>query len=253
MDTLSVSRGIGAARAARSPSRPAATDASSVHDLPHVLSCVLGYAQLLLSMTDDEKMLEYLGVIDASSRRCHELTGRMLMPTHSANMPDARDSDVRLVAKEVCELVRGEAILGGVTLVMRIDDALPSAAMPEEDLRRVLLDLLRNAISATPRGGRVEVNARECRLGARTRGVKIEVADTGRGIPEYSRSMIFSPFFSTAGPGDGTGLGLAIARSLVERANGSIDVKTAEAGGATFGVRLPAAARTARVCRGSNA
>lgn len=222
------------------PSRRPGEDASSAHELRNILSCVSGYAQLLLSMTDDRTMLEYLGIMEAGSRRCCDLIDRRLSPTSLTEAEDASESNVDLVAKNVCDFVRGEAILRGVEVVGEVDRGLPPATISREDLERVLLDLVRNAVLATRRGGRVDVRARECHLGGGKPGIEIKVTDTGRGIPEYARGMIFEPFFSTRGPGEGLGLGLAIASSLVERAKGSIDVETEEGAGATFTVRLPA-------------
>ena len=185
-----------------------AGDVSFTHELRNISSCIRAYAQLLLSMNDDGRMLEYLGIMEAGSRRCCNLIDRALKPTSPASVAGASGSDAGLVVERVCELVRGEAILRGVKLVREVDDRLPPASIPREDLEGVLLDLVLNAIQATGRGGSVEVRARECRLGAGTTGIEITVADTGRGIPEYARGMIFEPFFSTRAPGDGSGLGL---------------------------------------------
>jgi signal transduction histidine kinase len=192
-------------------------------------------------MTDDGRMLEYLGTMEAGSRRCCDLIERMLRPTNPAEAGDVSESDAGLVAERVCELVRGEAILRGVELVRGVDGGLTPAAIPREDLERVLLDLVRNAVQATRQGGRVDVRARVHRARGGTPAIEIKVIDTGRGIPECALEMIFEPFFSTHGPGEGLGLGLAIASSLVERSNGSIDVESKEGVGTSVSVRLPAA------------
>ncbi len=238
---LSGSRSPGRTRTAQVPPCLPPGAASFAHDLRNILSSVRGYAQLLLSTADDGKMLEYCEIIEAESSRCRDLIDRMFRPTGPREADHASEPDPGCVAEGVCELARGEAILRGVELVWEANGMLPPAAIPRADLERVLLNLVRNAVQATRQGGRVVVRARRCRLGGGTPGIEINVADTGRGIPECALEMIFEPFFSTHGPGEGLGLGLAIASSLVKRSNGSIDVKSKEGAGTTFSVRLPAA------------
>ncbi|HEV8397110.1 MAG TPA: ATP-binding protein, partial [Vicinamibacterales bacterium] len=81
--------------------------------------------------------------------------------------------------------------------------------------------------------------------------VRVEIADTGRGIPPEILSRIFEPFFTTKPAGEGTGLGLSLCRSIVEEHGGTITVESVPGRGTTFGVELPVvtppstAARTA--------
>lgn len=227
--------------------RPLPADVESfAHDLRNILSGVRGYAQLLLSMAHEEKIVEYLAIIEAESSRCCELLERMLRPEKRTLRPEepagasASKSDAARAAEKVCDLARGEAALRGVELAWRTEGELPPAAVPQEDLERVLLNLVRNGIQATPRGGRVDLRARTCKRVGRRAGVEIEVCDTGRGVPEYARRTIFEAFFSTNNPGEGQGLGLAICSALVERCGGSIDVRSEEGAGTTLTVRLPA-------------
>ncbi len=237
---LSESRSSGGTGTAPVHPRLAAGAASFAHDLRNILSIIRSYAQLLLSTAGSGKMLEYSEIIEAESSRCRDLIDRMFGPTGPGERDRASVSEPARVAEGVCELVRGEALLGGVELVWETNGRLPPAAIPREDLERVLLNLVRNAVQATRRGGRVAVRAWRCRLGGGTPGIEIKVVDTGRGIPKYARSMIFEPFFSTRGPGEGLGLGLAMALSLVKRSSGSIDVESEEGAGTSFSVRLPA-------------
>ena len=107
-----------------------------------------------------------------------------------------------------------------------------------EEIRRVLVNLLTNALQAIPEGpgpGRI-------RLATRRRGVRAEavVEDTGTGIPADVQPNVFQPSFSTKT--SGMGLGLAISKRAVEAAGGTIAFETAEGAGTTFTVRLPLAA-----------
>jgi signal transduction histidine kinase len=110
------------------------------------------------------------------------------------------------------------------------------AAADPNQLKQVLLNLVLNAQQAMPQGGRLDL-----RCLAPDDGVRIEVSDTGPGIPEGIRDKLFQPFFSTKK--EGTGLGLSICRRLVEQMHGSIDFTTEPGKGTTFIVRLPCAVR----------
>lgn len=144
-----------------------------------------------------------------------------------------------LVAETV-DAMRPDAAAGGVT-VTAVDDGAPAVlqhANPEQ-LQRVLFNLLRNAIRHTPPDGSVVV-----RTALEDEEVRIEVADTGEGIPEADRERVFLPFVQGTDPSrrhGGTGLGLAISRAIVEAHGGRIGLADAERG-TRVQVRLPIAA-----------
>ncbi|GAB4254409.1 PAS domain S-box protein [Deferrisoma sp.] len=109
-----------------------------------------------------------------------------------------------------------------------------------EGFRHVVENLVSNALKFTPEGGRVEV-----RLEPDQGGLRLTVADTGRGIPARDRERLFERFYraSNAGGTSGSGLGLHIVKLLVDRAGGRIEVDSEEGRGTTFRVWLPAASR----------
>ena len=100
----------------------------------------------------------------------------------------------------------------------------------------MVLNLAKNAVEASPSGGRVRVSAR-CEGDA----LVIEVADSGPGIAPEALARMFEPFFSLKMNGKGTGLGLVISRDLVEKQGGTILVSNRPKGGALFAVRIPLA------------
>jgi signal transduction histidine kinase/ActR/RegA family two-component response regulator len=124
---------------------------------------------------------------------------------------------------------------------LRIEGAevLPVQVDPDK-LERILLNLLSNAFKFTPAGGQVRCTLRWHVLAEQ---VSIEVADSGPGIPETEREVVFERFHQLDGGATrrfgGTGLGLAIARELAELHGGSIAVGVAPEGGASFTVTLP--------------
>ncbi|GMV42102.1 MAG: hypothetical protein AMXMBFR64_38180 [Myxococcales bacterium] len=105
-----------------------------------------------------------------------------------------------------------------------------------EELHQTIRNLVQNAIDAVGDGGSVRLSTRTADGG---KVAVIEVADDGPGIPKDVMPRIFTPFFSTKGPGKGMGVGLSIALQVVEQAGGTIDVRNAAEGGAVFTVRIP--------------
>ena len=101
-------------------------------------------------------------------------------------------------------------------------------------IRQVLLNLLRNAIQASPPGEKVEVMGIPPLIGDR---YEILVSDRGTGVRAEERERIFEPFFSKRG--DGSGLGLAVCQGIVRAHGGTIAVDGRAHGGAAIRVRLP--------------
>lgn len=104
----------------------------------------------------------------------------------------------------------------------------------EDELKRVLINLVKNAYEAMPDGGEINL-----RLYQKQQNVFVEIEDDGVGIPEEDRSNIFVPNFSTKS--SGTGLGLAICKKIIEAHEGSISFASVEEEGTTFVVKLPQA------------
>jgi two-component system NtrC family sensor kinase len=134
-------------------------------------------------------------------------------------------------------LVGNEARLAGVTWKMRLPEDLPEVRGHPHDLQQVFLNLFLNAIQAMPEGGELEVAADV----VQDQWVRVEVTDTGSGIPQEHLSQIFDPFFTTKDPGMGTGLGLAVSHGIVEEHGGRIEVTSDPGQGTTFSVYLPVA------------
>jgi anti-sigma regulatory factor (Ser/Thr protein kinase) len=105
------------------------------------------------------------------------------------------------------------------------------------ELREALTNLIINAVDAMPRGGRLAFRTGDERVDERDM-VRMEVSDTGQGIPHEVQAQIFDPFFSTKG-NLGTGLGLSITYGIVTRHGGTITVESVPDEGTTFVLRLP--------------
>jgi two-component system OmpR family sensor kinase len=143
---------------------------------------------------------------------------------------------VREAAGEAAAVAHGH----GLTV-----DVQPGAPLvveaPGDELHRLVLNLIQNALVHTPPGTAVDVRAR--REGD---DVLLEVSDEGPGIPEEMRAHIFDRFVRGNGDragsnGTGSGLGLSIVRAVTDSLGGSVTVGESDSGGARFTVRIPAA------------
>jgi CheY-like chemotaxis protein len=137
-------------------------------------------------------------------------------------------------------LLAPEIARKALSFELELDPQLPAAALLDPTrTRQLLLNLLSNAVKFTPAGGRVDLRVRA--IGASL--LRIEVADTGPGVPADKRSLLFEDFVQLApnsgADGQGTGLGLAISARLVALMEGTIGCGEPPGGGALFWVELP--------------
>ncbi len=134
----------------------------------------------------------------------------------------------------------------GVILNSELTLERPYSCFPAK-LNQVVLNLVNNAIDATPRGGEVSVRTRE-----HDGFVEITVSDNGEGISEENLSKIFDPFFTTKPVGKGTGLGLSISYRIIMEHRGTITVRRNETAGVTFLIRIPVAEEPPQPSSSSN-
>jgi signal transduction histidine kinase len=133
----------------------------------------------------------------------------------------------------------------------QFSDDLPPLLADSDQLQQVLLNLMTNALDATPRGGQVRLAASQADPETADPRPRIErgrperpfltlvVSDTGRGMPRDQLEQIFEPFFSTKDRRGGTGLGLPIVEDIVRAHRGAIEVQSAEGAGTTVLLRWP--------------
>jgi NtrC-family two-component system sensor histidine kinase KinB len=141
------------------------------------------------------------------------------------------------VVQSAAESVRLKAEAKDQSLKTEIAPALPPLNADAEQIKRVLDNLLSNAIRNTPRGGEIRITAAR-----REDYVSISVADTGRGIPPEHLTRLFRRFLSVPGAQPGsTGLGLAISKRLVEAHGGQISAQSQVGLGTTITFTLPIA------------
>jgi signal transduction histidine kinase len=193
------------------------------------------------SEEDPEFWGEYHQLATGELERIRGLVVTMSRLAHGGSeAPGAQRSlvDIGDLAQEVVCLIQREVKSTGVQLLLDCGSETPKVLGVREHLQQVMLNLLLNAVHATPENGVVEM-----KVGPDTEQpgdvVRLAIEDSGRGIPEEHLERIFDPFFTTKDPDQGTGLGLMISHQIVADHGGSIEVRSAVGEGSTFVVRLP--------------
>jgi signal transduction histidine kinase len=139
---------------------------------------------------------------------------------------------VRALLSELAAFLAPECASKGVDLRLDLEHGPPNVHVDGLQLKQAILNLLLNALQATPPGGRIVL-----RTGGDARLSSISVVDNGEGIAAQAKEKIFTVFFSTRE--GGTGLGLPIARRIVEEHGGSIEVVSTQGEGTTATIVLP--------------
>ena len=209
------------------------------HDFNNLLQAMTTHVRTLGAVRDDSVAFESrLAEIEDLVRRGAQLTRQLVIfARRETTRPEILDlSDV---AESACTLLR-RLMRDEVALTLEIADTDLPVQADRSELEQVVLNLTLNAQDAMPDGGQLTVRT------ARAEGIaRLEVEDSGHGIPEAILDRVFEPFFTTKPASTGTGLGLSVARGIVERAGGEIELEPRAGGGTRATVTLPLTSRPA--------
>jgi signal transduction histidine kinase len=199
--------------------------------------------QLGRRLPDDDPRQDDVATIREQVGR---ITRTMQHVLQSSRAISARRDTVDLahLVREATQIVIPEYDARAIQIHVAVPPGLPTVPADADRLTRVLLNLLTNALAATPTGGRVEITATAAKHDGRA-GIALAITDTGAGIAPEHIEHIFDPFFSTKRNG-GTGLGLEICRDIVRAHEGIITVESAPGAGACFTIWLPGEPRGER-------
>jgi two-component system NtrC family sensor kinase len=215
--------------------------AGIAHEINNPLTGVLTFTHMLLRRQDlDDQARRDLETISRSTDRVRTIVKGLLDFARQTRI-DAAPADVNAVVTDTMALAGNQALVKGVIFCFDPAGDLPTRTLDRNQMQSVLLNLLINAIDATPAGGHITITTG---LGPSPgtgggRGIAVQVSDTGCGIPPEDLARIFDPFFTTKGVGKGTGLGLSVSLGIVEKHGGTIAVRSSPGQGSTFTVWLP--------------
>jgi signal transduction histidine kinase len=181
-----------------------------------------------------EALTGYLRLVDGEIDRCVAITQRLMQLSQP---PGTATTAVPVLPaiEETVALLREDARRVGVEVRVDVEPAMLLIRADDSEFRRVVLNLVQNALHAMPEGGMLTIRGRGDDTTCR-----IEFADTGTGIAPEHLHAIFLPFFSRRADGTrGAGMGLAICRGSVERWGGRFEVRSTVGVGTTFVVVVP--------------
>ena len=223
------------------------------HDLNNVLAPILMSVELLELRLTDPRSLDILEMIGSSARRGADMVTQVLSFARGTETGRSHLQIARVVS-DLIKVVR-ETFPKNIRITAAPDPNLWAVEADPTQLHQVLLNLCVNARDAMPDGGTIAISASNTIIGGNDattipgahagRHVRIDVEDSGTGMPKDLLDRIFDPFFTTKEVGKGTGLGLSSVQAIVTGHRGFIEVSSEVARGSRFRVYFPASPESA--------
>jgi len=202
------------------------------HEMKTPLVAIGGFSKMVQrKFQEDDPSYKKLDIVLQEARRLENMVKEMLDFTRPLKL-DRSEEDLNNVVERGLAVVGRMAEDRKVALELNLDRDLPLIPLDILRMEQVVINLVNNAIQASPDGEKVVVSTLRI-----SEYAAIEVIDCGCGIPIEQRENIFTPFFSTKK--EGTGLGLPIVKKIVESQNGRVELSDNPGGGIIFRVLLP--------------
>ncbi|WP_254512782.1 sensor histidine kinase [Anatilimnocola floriformis] len=222
--------------------------ATMSHELRTPLNSIIGFSEVLAGIDAlDDRQKRFVHNIQKSGQKLLEMINDILdLSKLEAGKMDVRPSEFRIdtIVESQCDLVRALTEDKNIDLSIEVEPELPLLFQDQTKVQQILTNLLSNAIKFTPEGGRITVGAK-----GNSRGfIELYVSDTGVGIAESDREIIFEKFRQGAAvlgtdnltrEYSGTGLGLSIVKELCKLLGGEVHVESELGRGSTFRVLIP--------------
>jgi two-component system NtrC family sensor kinase len=214
------------------------TISGAAHELNNPLATILSWAERLAETPTDDRSRRGLAVILQEAERAARIV-RNLLTFARKGVPEQTAVDLNDVVSRTSLLIVYELQLHGIELTSHLSPDPVIVLGDRYELQQVLLNLVTNAVQAVaglePGKPRAIVLSTERANGEAV----LRVHDTGPGVPKHFAPYLFTPFFTTKGPGEGTGLGLSLSYGLVKAHGGALSYEPRPEGGAEFRVTLP--------------
>lgn len=218
--------------------------AGLAHEIGSPLQILAGRARTLLERPDSSREVKrQAGIILEQSERVARIVEQLLGFTRRSP-PKMAETDVASAIRAVLDLLEIEARRRQVSLTFACERNLPKLWADADRVQQVVLNLVKNAIKATGRGGTIQLTLGESSF-CHARGtpeqpsVLLTVDDDGVGMDPDAAGRAFEPFFSNWSDSQGTGLGLAVVKTIVDDHGGMITLRSTAGKGTHIHVHLP--------------
>ena len=207
--------------------------AKVTHEIRNPMVAIGGFARRLLKkdMEGEELNRNYLRIIIEEISNLENILADILYFAKPAE-PTCDFADCNAIIAKIVEILAVELEENRVSVECHPAKELPLLCLDENQIRRVIINIIRNAIQAMPDGGCITVSTRQ-----EDQWVKIEIADTGVGIAEGNIDKLFDAFFSSKSTG--SGLGLTVSAQIINNHGGTIEVMRGVPRGTVFVIKLP--------------
>jgi len=215
--------------------------AGVAHEINNPLTGVLTYTHLLLRRKDlDEEVRSDLETIAKATERVRKIVKGLLDFSRQTSL-HREPVEINSLVKSAISLMENQTLLKGIKIRCEKGGDIPMLTLDWSQMQGVFLNIILNALDATPSGGEIRICTRYLFSATEMnhKGVEIAISDTGTGIEPENLDKLFDPFFTTKEVGQGTGLGLSISLGIVQRHGGTIQVQSKVGEGSTFTIWLP--------------
>ena len=210
--------------------------AGVAHEVNTPLAVISTYAQMLAKQVQgDESKSKLLEKIAKQTFRASEIVNSLLNFSRTSTT-EFVDLNLNKVLSETISLVTPQLASSNVKVLQSFDSNLGMVKGNSGKLQQVFLNLVLNARDAMEGGGVLELSTF-----SENNVVRVQISDTGQGIPSELLNRIYDPFFTTKPPKKGTGLGLAVTYGIVKEHGGTIDVQSRQGEGTRFQLEFPLA------------
>ncbi len=220
--------------------------ASVVHEVNNPLAGIMVYVKLFQKKHREKKIQEestekQLQKMEKELDRTTRIIRNLLTFARQSD-PSISPNDINKIIDAALLLVRNQINLENIRLEKNFDLDLPQVLADFEKIEQVLINIILNAIQAMPEGGNLAITtsvAKNTIVGdTRKDTVRIDIKDTGIGIPKENLKKLFTPFFTTKEKGKGVGLGLSVVHGIIGKHKGKIEVESEQDVGTTFSIYL---------------
>lgn len=208
------------------------------HDMKTPLISIGGFVQQVRRKLEDDELIKKLDIASEQVRRLELLVGDMLAFAKPLKLK-CQQGMINNLIEEVVIIAGEKASRNAISIVTELQEDIPVVEYDRYRLQQALLNLVNNAIEASPSGKKVTLRS-QCREAC----VTIEIVDQGIGIQKEMPVDIFTPFVTTKK--DGTGLGLPIVKKIIEAHEGTIRMEENSDEGVTFQIVIPLSSNNSR-------
>ncbi len=205
--------------------------AGIAHEIRNPMTALKGFIQLLEGSIKNEHAM-YYQVITTELERIDSIINEFLLLA-KPQVIRFQEKDINQIMQETIDLLQAHAVLHNVQFVTSLEGDLPSIFCEPNQLKKVFINLIKNAIEVMPNGGSISVIVKKMK----DHQIYISIQDEGMGISKEKMKKLGEPFYTTKERG--TGLGLMVSYKIIEEHKGTIRIESEEGKGTVFHILLP--------------